>query len=140
VFEYALRTLVAHELRERGGAAGDGNKPLAARRAEVLTVLSLLSLAAGGDEAGREAAYCNAAVPLFGTDVEPPLPPEACTLAAFSQALERLDALRPLARRAVITACGDCVTADGRIRPVEAELLRVVAAVLGTPVPPLRSA
>ena len=139
VFEYAARTLLHHELRPREGAnAGTGR--LRDARESVHTVLSLLTFAGSGDDADRAEAYQRALRPLFGTDCGQPLAREQTSLAAFSDALERLDGLPPMAKRALLTACADCVAADGVVRPAEAELLRVIAAVLNTPIPPLPQA
>jgi hypothetical protein len=52
-------------------------------------------------------------------------------------ALEALRALAPLEKAVLVKALFGAATADGTIRVAEAELLRLVGAVLDCPVPPL---
>ncbi len=52
-------------------------------------------------------------------------------------ALEALRALAPLEKAVLVKALFAAATADGTIRVAEAELLRLVGAVLHCPVPPL---
>lgn len=137
VFEYTARTLLVHHLRSESERPA-GNRQLHDALDDVRIVLSVLSLAVSGPEATRHAAFTAAIGPLLpaGRALEP-LAREDCTLRTFSGALERLDSLQPIAKRSLLMACADCVVADGHIRPAEAELLRTIAAVLDTPVPPL---
>jgi hypothetical protein len=60
--------------------------------------------------------------------------PAAATLEA---ALERLRHLAPFEKPRVLKACLEAAGADGSISPAEGELVRVVAATLDCPVPPI---
>ena len=62
---------------------------------------------------------------------------EAFTLEKIGAALERIRQLAPFAKPAVLKACVEAAAADGEVRPVEAELVRMVAATLDCPMPPL---
>jgi Zn-dependent protease with chaperone function len=57
--------------------------------------------------------------------------------AAISAALEALNTLAPLQKALIVKGLFAAVTADGTIRIVEAELMRLVGAVLDCPLPPL---
>jgi hypothetical protein len=61
----------------------------------------------------------------------------ACTLKQLQAALGKLAQLSPLLKRSVVEACADCVIRDGRVLPVEAELLQALAVTLDCPMPPL---
>ena len=136
VFEYATRTLLRHAL-DPARKAPRGNLQLQRQQAPVAVVISLLAHAGDMNPDERERAYNEAMAPLFGERAEPLLERGECGLRAFSAALEQLAGLQPLGKRALLVACGDCIAADGRIRAQEAELLRTIAAVLDTPVPPV---
>ena len=60
----------------------------------------------------------------------------AWDLAQVDAALDRLLQLVPPLRQTVLEACSQTVTADGRILPKEAELLRAIADALDCPLPP----
>jgi len=136
IHEFALRALLVHDLfPPQRGAIGRGE--LAAAPAEVHVVLSVLWHAVDGDEDGRKAAWQAAvgAVAVMSAASEP-LARADCALRPFSAALARLSRLQPRARGTLLGACAACVQADGRVAPPEAELLRVIAASLDTPIPP----
>ena len=67
-------------------------------------------------------------------------PAETIDIAAVSQALEALRNLAPGEKRRFMGVLLDAAAADGRIRLAEAELLRVIGAVLDCPLPPLPEA
>jgi Zn-dependent protease with chaperone function len=62
---------------------------------------------------------------------------EAPTAGEVSASLERLRHLAPLQKPRVLKACIDAARRDGTINPAEAELVRMVAATLDCPVPPV---
>ena len=151
IHEYALRTVLIHHLFERDrpaiGAAGLDRHHDAAH-----CVLSVLCRAVQGDADTRQHAWqaalqalgettdANGAEPesMDESDAEDSAnPPDAASLREFSAALERLSGLQPSARRDFLAACVACVTTNGHITATEAELLRAIAAVLDTPIPPL---
>ena len=63
--------------------------------------------------------------------------PVASTLESSAAALEALKTLAPLQKAILIKGLFAAVTADGTIRVAEAELMRMVGAVLDCPLPPL---
>ena len=57
--------------------------------------------------------------------------------AAVTESLERLRHLAPLTKPGVLKACCAAAFADGQLRLAEVELVRMVAATLDCPMPPL---
>ncbi len=55
----------------------------------------------------------------------------------LNEALSELVQVRALQKPALLKACAKCVTADGNIAVVEAELIRAIAATIDCPMPPL---
>ena len=64
-------------------------------------------------------------------------PLRALTLEMAAAALEMLKNLAPLQKAILVKGLFAAVTADGTIRVAEAELMRLVGAVLDCPLPPL---
>ncbi|NQT37305.1 MAG: M48 family metallopeptidase [Planctomycetes bacterium] len=138
LFEYVVRTMLFGDLDRHFGRA----KPVSIRYRHaagvvepVTLVLSLLArvghqteeearraLEAGMTEVGQSAAL---------------LPKDQCTLKALDGALETLAQAAPKVKKQILGACVACIAADREVTPKEGELLRVVAAVLGCPVPPV---
>jgi hypothetical protein len=109
----------------------------------VLTLLSLLAHAArgGGEDAQAQAQGAFAAgLKQLGLAEATPMPREALSLKAAERALAKLARLAPLAKAEVVAALFAAVSADGKVRVAEAELMRLVGATLGCPVPPLLDA
>jgi hypothetical protein len=73
---------------------------------------------------------------LKGAEALSSSPVESCGLDAVEDSLRQLEALSPLLKRQIISACTACVGADGRVTVEEAELLRAVADSLDCPLPP----
>jgi uncharacterized tellurite resistance protein B-like protein len=59
------------------------------------------------------------------------------TMDSAGKALEALKALAPMQKAILVKGLFAAVTADGTIRVAEAELMRLVGAVLDCPLPPL---
>jgi Zn-dependent protease with chaperone function len=130
--EFVLLTLLRQRLREGAGQP----IPTQFRRIEevaddVHVVLSLVSV-------DQKAFEQGAAVLKLGWPA--PLPRAALTTAKVGQALERVRHLAPFAKPGVLKACFEAAAADGSFRLAEAELVRMVAATLDCPVPPLLAA
>lgn len=98
---------------------------------DARAVLSLVAHAGGGDAA--EAFRRGEPV----LQLAPGAPHERFSMNAVEEALERLRHLAPLAKARVLKACLLAVESDGRLRLEEAELVRMIAAALDCPVPPL---
>ena len=115
--EFVLLTFLRQRLREGAGQAiGTRYRKVAEVEEDLRVVLALLARASG-ERAGGEA-------PAAG---------------ALSAALERLRHLAPFEKPRVLKACLEAVQADGKIGLAEGELVRMVAATLDCPVPPLLS-
>jgi Zn-dependent protease with chaperone function len=138
--EFIVLTLVRAQLAPPARHVETRFKSIAEVRAEATVVLSLVAHAgarsategerdvarafgAGAAEMGLE----NAAVAARG----------ALTPDAAGAALETLRALAPLAKAVLVRGLFAAVTWDGTIRTAEAELMRLVGAVLDCPLPPL---
>jgi hypothetical protein len=113
--EFVLLTFLRQRLRQGAG------QPIATRyrkvaevEADLGVVLSLLARVSGASPAG-----------------------EGPGAAALGAALERLRHLAPFEKPRVLKACVQAANADGRINLGEGELVRMVAATLDCPVPPL---
>ena len=130
--EFVLLTLLKQRLREGAG------QPIRTeyRRIEDVAqdahvVLSLVSI-------DQSAFAKGAAVLKLGWQA--PIARDALNAANIGQALERLRHLTPFAKPGLLKACFEAVAADGVLRLAEAELVRMVAATLDCPVPPVLAA
>jgi Zn-dependent protease with chaperone function len=129
--EFVLLALLRHELAPPPPARGEAR--LAARRAEAVTLLSLIAHASHADTA---AAFRAGAYEL-GIEGAAALAREVLTPERAGEALERLRALGPRDKSRLVQALFAAAAADGRIRLGEAELLRLAGAVLDCPIAPL---
>ncbi len=134
MFEYAARTMLRREL-DTGRVSRYGTAKLARHREEAGIVLSLLAHA-GGDRQQRAAAHARGMEGLPGGPADAELlPPSECGPKVVTRALTALEAVQPGDKRALLEACTRTIAADDHIRASEAELLRMFAALLDTPVP-----
>jgi len=138
--EFVILTLVRNQLapREKPGAAG--NMKLADLQDAALVVLSLVAHAgtrqdATGPRGEAVAAAMRAGLAEAGLTSVAPV--ASLTLEAAAAALEMLKNLAPMQKAVLVKSLFATVSADGTIRVVEAELMRLVGAVLDCPLPPL---
>jgi Zn-dependent protease with chaperone function/uncharacterized tellurite resistance protein B-like protein len=105
----------------------------------VLTLVrSQLGAPARGPAAeGRRLAELREEARLVTALMDPHHARPSVTLAQVEQALEKLKSLRPLEKARLVQELFAAATADGKIRVAEAELMRLVGAVLNCPLPPL---
>jgi uncharacterized tellurite resistance protein B-like protein len=141
--EFAVLTLVRSQLAPRSKPGAAGNRRLSDLEAAVLVVLSLVAHAgtrqdATGQRGEALAAAMRAGLKEMGLAEAPAV--GALTLEAAAEALEMLKALAPMQKAILVKGLFAAVTADGSIRVVEAELMRLVGAVLDCPLPPLLEA
>ena len=135
MFEYAARTLLRREL-DTERVSRYGTAKLTRHRGEAAIVLSLLAHAGGGDRQQRASAYARGIEGLPGSPADTELlPPSGCSPKLVTRALTVLEAVQPGDKRALLEACTRTISADDHIRASEAELLRMFAALLDTPVP-----
>ncbi|MBI2316991.1 MAG: M48 family metallopeptidase [Betaproteobacteria bacterium] len=138
--EFVVLTLVRSQLDERPKRAAPKYRTVAGARGAAVTLLSLLALAGCGRGPGAqsefEAAF-SAGAKEMGLEGAAGSARDALTLEAAGAALEELRGLAPLAKAILIKGLFAAVTGDGKIRLMEAELMRMVGAVLDCPLPPL---
>jgi uncharacterized tellurite resistance protein B-like protein len=135
--------MVRSQLAPRGKPGAAVNKKLAELQDAVLVVLSLVAHAgtrqdATGERGEAVAAALRAGLAEMGLPAA--APESALTLESAAEALEMLKNLAPLQKAVLVKGLFATVTADGTIRVVEAELMRLVGAVLDCPLPPLLEA
>lgn len=133
--EFVVLTLVRDQLFPRKTA---GQKKIVELKNEAAILLSVAAHAGqrldatGTREAGVQASL-EAGAAILGV----PASQVDLSLQKVSIALEALRALMPMEKAVLVKALFAAATADGTIRVAEAELLRLVGAVLDCPVPPL---
>jgi hypothetical protein len=138
--DFVVLTLVRSQLAPRGKPGAGGSKKLAEMLDPVLIVLSLVAHAgtrqdATGQRGEALGAAMRAGLKEMGLSEAPPV--SALTLETAAEALEMLKNLAPMQKAVLVKGLFAAVTADGTIRVVEAELMRLVGAVLDCPLPPL---
>lgn len=138
LFEWSLQKILFHHLEqvfERGGPPSLGRKDLRHLQDYTALLLSIISHSTQQQNLSTEQAYAKGAELL---KLEVPLVPLAdINFEKLNDAVDRLVDLKPLQKPALLKACAACITADGNIAPIEAELLRAVAATIDCPMPPL---
>ncbi len=138
--EFVVLTLVRSQLAPRARPGAAGSRKLAELQAAALIVLSLVAHAGTRQDAtGKRSDALAAAI---GAGLKEMGLPEAAavttlTLEAAAEALEILKSLAPMQKAILVKGLFAAVSADGTIRVMEAELMRMVGAVLDCPLPPL---
>ncbi len=138
--EFVVLTLARGQLAPRGKPGAAGSKRIAELQGAAMIVLSLVVHAGTRQDASGERGAALAAAMRAGTR-EMGLPESdaatALTLEVAAEALENLKHLAPMQKAVLIKGLFAAVTHDGSIRVMEAELMRMVGAVLDCPLPPL---
>jgi Zn-dependent protease with chaperone function len=138
--EFVVLTLMRHQLAPKGKPAA-GRKTIAELRGEVAVLLSVISHAGTRpDAAGARGAALENALRAGAKEVG--IEADAARSASLSlestgAALEAAKALAPLQKALLVKGLFAAVSADGVIRVGEAELMRMIGAVLDCPLPPL---
>jgi hypothetical protein len=134
---YALRKLAQVHLRDDLEAhARIGKLTLSAVARELQVVFAVLAQQGHASETEARRAYEAGLQRLLPRD-RPAFAPVVDWQRPMDVALSRLDALAPLAKEQLIEGLTQTVAHDGKMTIGEAELLRVVCAVLHCPLPPL---
>jgi Zn-dependent protease with chaperone function len=138
LFEWALQKTVFHSL---DAVFGDTKSSMGGR-AELKDVLkpmsvllSIISYSNELDKLSPSQAF-KVGQSLLGLKVEL-IPKSSIGFELLNDALLELAELKPLQKPALLKACAAVITADGKIAPIEVELLRAVAATVDCPMPPL---
>ncbi len=137
VFEFCLARLLETLLRDEIGAR-QPHGPLSLQdvTAELQLLFATLAQAGSSSEERARAAY-DAGMQSLRLERRSTYAPSAAWPRLLDRALERLDQLQPLAKRAVVEALVKTVAHDAMLNVSEAELLRTVCAILHCPLPPL---
>jgi hypothetical protein len=133
-----MLTLVRHQLGLQ--RAVTGIRKLAELKAEVRILLSVMahaSIRADAKGARAEALHVAMAAGAAEMGIAEEATHTALTLDAAEAALGQLKQLAPLEKARLVKGLFAALTADGTIRVIEAELMRLVGAVLDCPLPPL---
>jgi hypothetical protein len=137
--EFVVLTLARHQVAARKPGAA-GSKRVADLPAESMVVLSLIAHAGiRRDATGSRGEELQAAIGAGCKELGLPEAKAASevTLDTAGAALEALKALAPMEKARLIKGLFAVVSSDGAIRIMEAELMRLVGAVLDCPLPPL---
>ena len=140
--EFVVITLVREQLAPKSKPGASGNRRIAQLRAEVATLLNLVAHAgvrsdASGQRQEELQAALRAGAKEMGLSEAETLAPAPFTIESAGTALEALKTLAPLQKAVLVKGLFAAATVDGTIRVAEAELMRMVGAVLDCPLPPL---
>lgn len=130
--EFVVLTLLRSQLQP--GPRPKAERSISHLREPVRVLVSLLAHA--GTQGEAESAFRAGATQLGLPDAVM-IRREELSLASAGGALDELRTLAPLAKAELVSALFATVTSDGKVRISEAELMRLVGATLGCPVPPL---
>jgi Zn-dependent protease with chaperone function len=142
-FEFALKSLLRRSLAQGRSPAGPGAHvwSFEAVARDIAVVLSTLARTASTDETAATRAMAAGAAQLRLLEGRLALLPAVeCDLPRFDTALDRLALCSAPSKQRLLVAGANVVSADGIIQTTEYELLRVVAAALDCPMPPLAAA
>lgn len=134
LFEWSLHQLLINYLSEQSD--GPARLPLSSVTAECRQLLGVLA-AAGQDDAAEVQSALKAAENRLPFELEGGQGVDTTDMQALSMAVERLRRLKPLEKQKLLQAMAACIEHSGHIRPAEAELMRVIAEIMGCPMPPL---
>lgn len=138
LLEWSLQKIVMHSLEavfNKDDAPYFGKKNLKSCAQSISVLLSILTHSTVQEGISSEETFAAGAdalkLPLQLIEVS------KIDFETLNNALDELVDLKPLQKPALLKACVCCITADGKIQAIEAELLRAVAATIDCPVPPL---
>jgi hypothetical protein len=138
--EFVVWTLVRAQLAKPTAPRAPKYRAVADVRDDALRVLGLVAYAGqtarAGVGSGIAEAFAKGAAEM-GLKNPVAAGRDSLSLEEVSRALENLKDLAPLAKAVLIKGLFAAVTADGKIRIAEAELMRLMGAVLDCPLPPL---
>lgn len=139
LLEWALQKIVFHHLDSifEGKKTSFGKKNLKSCPESVAVLLSILSYAAQQEGISPKEAFAAGALSLqLNISL---LDVADIDFEKLNGALDELAMVKPLQKPALLKACVGCISADGKLKAIEIELLRAIASVLDCPVPPLLS-
>jgi hypothetical protein len=135
--EFVVLALVREQLAPKGKPSQ--TKKVSELKTEAATILALVAHSGTrADATGKRESALQAAMRAGATVMGIPENISiALTLDSANAALEALRSLAPMQKGVLVKGLFAAVTVDGTIRVAEAELMRLVGAVLDCPLPPL---
>jgi len=137
LLEFVLLTILQQQLGEHAGRAGRvrfySYKPLSE---DLRLLLSMLAQCSGQGNGRVQDAY-RRNMQTFVATVPPLIAASDVNISMISAALQRVNQMPAVMKKAFLTSCADLVMEDQIIMPAEAELLRAIAESLDCPMPPL---
>ncbi|MBI1732974.1 MAG: hypothetical protein HYR49_09440 [Gammaproteobacteria bacterium] len=134
--EFTLNIL----LQSRLGRSAPAGATAKLSRQEVIPEMRLLLslMARAGTDDGDEAAR-NLSRLMFQLTGKPAeiAPASELNINGLTAALDRMRQAPAMVRETIVQTLAECVTLDGKVKPMEGELLAAIAARLGLPVPAL---
>ncbi|MGY8814462.1 MAG: M48 family metallopeptidase [Gammaproteobacteria bacterium] len=103
---------------------------------EIELLLSMLAYSGNTDKDKIKHAFAEAAEQVGIKNIEL-LPKTEITLTNLDEALDKLNMLKPLLKQTLLNSCLVCASADGKIVPIEMEIIRAVSDTLDCPMPML---
>jgi len=140
VFEFALLKIISKHLNSHfKGARPPRSKheTLLRLQRECAVLLSALAYVGGKDAAGAARAFDDGWARLGVKGKAGILPAEESTLEYLDKALDALVLVSFKLKKALLEACVACVSLDGKVTVEEAELIRAIADVFDSPMPPI---
>lgn len=132
--EWCLCTLLRHYLQADEGPRREAVSDIGARADDCRILLAALAQSGQQDVESVAAGFAAACAVLQLASAPSP---RVADYRVLDAPLGRLRALKPLQKPALLKAMVACVQRDGAVEDAELRLLRVVAAVLDCPLPPI---
>lgn len=134
LFEWCLFQLIRHYLDPefvRVQSSKAKYSKLTKVAPQLRTVLSMLAYQGTGSSGGAYSAGCHA----LELELGEMLTIERCDIASFSRAVHDLADCYPLLKPRILKAMAVAAADDGKVCPVERELITAIAAVMDCPLP-----
>lgn len=138
--EFVVLTMLRFQLEKQHAPVAIKYKVITDVLSETIWLLSLVARAgccSAAENAGEFDTAFNAGIRVLGLKADNCASREPINLAIAGAALKKLRMLAPLQKAMLIKALFAAITADGTIRVIETELMRMIGAVLDCPLPPL---
>jgi len=103
---------------------------------EIELLFSVLAYSGNTNEDKIKHAFTEAAEQAKIKNIDL-LPKTEITLTKLDEALDKLNMLKPLLKQTLLNSCLVCASADGKIVPIEIELIRAISDTLDCPMPML---
>jgi Zn-dependent protease with chaperone function len=139
LYEYCLAKLIHLQVIDSlapAAASAIGRVRLPEAKGDVAALFGIVAKYGHDDDVSASRAYLAAIADVLPGVPLPYAPPDDFA-GALDRAFPALDRLAPAGKELIITGLTRAISEDGTVRVAEAELLRVIAAALHCPLPPL---